>query len=190
MNRLLERLAEHAPDFFRRRQIARLCRGAAEAFLRPAPSFRGLRARSCLQVFAEFVSSCVEDAETRGDDLESIQSRLFQFSFHLGAKLRRRMRISGNREAMRTIRILYRWLEIDFEFADTGAVTIRRCFFDRIFSPLDCRVLSSMDRGILAGMTAGGELTFFQKITEGHPYCGARFVAAPAVLRTGERKRS
>jgi hypothetical protein len=190
MNRLFERLTERAPDFYKRRQIARLCRGAAEAFARPAPSFRGLRARSCRQVFAEFVRGCVEDAGMRGSDLESIQSRLFQFSFHLGKKLKRRMRISEIGEAMRIIRILYRWLEIDFEFADTGEVTIRRCFFSRFFSPLDCRILSAMDRGILAGMTSGGELTFYQKITDGHPSCRARFVAAPAVVGTEERGRS
>jgi hypothetical protein len=176
MNRLFERLAEHAPDFFRKRQVTRLCRGAAAAFSRPVPIFRGLRSRECLEVFAEFVSGCVEDSWRRGSDLESIQVRLFQFCRDLGEKVRKISRISRIEEAMMVGRILYRWLEIDLDFSDSGEILIRRCFFSRYFSPQVCRVMSAMDRGLLAGLTAGGNLVFHQRMTDGYPDCRACLV--------------
>lgn len=179
MNRLLERLAECAPDFFRKRQVTRLCRGAAAAFSRPVPVFRGLRSRESLAVFAEFVSGCVEDSRRRGSDLESIQGRLFRFSRDLGSKIRKISRISRNEDAMTVGRILYRWLEIDLDFSDGGEILIRRCFFSRYFSPQACRVMSAMDRGLMAGLTAGGNLVFHQRMTDGYPDCRACLVFTP-----------
>lgn len=179
MNRRLEGLAGHTPDFFRKWQVVKLCRGAAAAFSRPAPLFRGLRSRECLTVFAEFVSGCVEDSRRNGSDLESIQVRLFQFSRDLGRKVRKISRVSRIGEAMAVGRILYRWLEIDLDFSGSGEILIRRCFFSRHFSPQVCRVMSAMDRGLMAGLTAGGNLVFHQRMTDGYPDCRACLVFAP-----------
>ena len=59
-----------------------------------------------------------------------------------------------------------------------GEITISRCYFSSFYSPEVCRVMSAMDRGLLAGLAGGGELVFIQRITEGQPCCRARFALA------------
>ena len=47
---------------------------------------------------------------------------------------------------------------------------IRRCFFSGFYSPEVCRLISSLDEGLAAGLT-GGKLCFVQRITDGGSCC-------------------
>ena len=77
-------------------------------------------------------------------------------------------------------RVLYRILDIDLQGDARGEVVISRCYFSRFYSGEVCRLMSAMDRGLFAGLSNGGELTFSSRITEGQPCCRAHFAwAAP-----------
>jgi hypothetical protein len=75
-------------------------------------------------------------------------------------------------------RVLYRILDIDLQGDARGEVVISRCYFSRFYSAEVCRLMSAMDRGLFAGLSNGGELTFSSRITQGQPCCRAHFTWA------------
>jgi hypothetical protein len=62
-------------------------------------------------------------------------------------------------------------LAIDLRADEQGSVVVDRCAFAAWYSPRVCRLMSSLDAGLLAGLTRGGRLTFSERITEGSPRC-------------------
>ena len=76
---------------------------------------------------------------------------------------------------MDAARWLYRVLGIAFQGTADGAITIRRCAFSDVYSGPVCRLISALDRGVLAGLAGGGQLTFQTRLTEGAAVCRACF---------------
>ena len=72
---------------------------------------------------------------------------------------------------MRAARIAYRMIGIDLRADEHGAVVVDRCSFAAWYSPRVCHLMSSLDAGLIAGLTQGGRLTFSERITEGRPRC-------------------
>jgi hypothetical protein len=70
--------------------------------------------------------------------------------------------------------ILYQILGIDFEGDTSGEVTIKKCFFSDYYSQQVCQIISSLDEGVAAGLSGGGNLSFSGRITEGKDCCRAR----------------
>jgi hypothetical protein len=64
-------------------------------------------------------------------------------------------------------------LDIDFQGDEKGEVLISHCSLSRYYSPDTCRVMSAMDRGLLAGLSGGKQLVFSARITEGQACCRA-----------------
>ena len=62
-------------------------------------------------------------------------------------------------------------LAIDLRTDQQGNVVVDRCAFASWYSPGVCRLMSSLDAGLIAGLTHGGRLTFSERITEGRPRC-------------------
>jgi hypothetical protein len=121
-------------------------------------------------------------AMTRNDagrDLAEIQRRLYDGAYRMGQELRRTFRVASTADALAAARVLYRALGIDLRAAPGGGITVRRCFFSRYYSGPVCQVIASLDEGLFAGLSDGGQLSFTQRITEGSDCCKADFRLPP-----------
>jgi hypothetical protein len=178
MDPLLPRLLSHMPSGAKRLALVQLFRSTAAAFQADMPRLSGLSRAQCLPAYARFTAECAENALRRGRDLQETQGRLYRNAYRLGRMPGRLLRVHSVDDVMALGRLLYDILEIDFHGSDSGEITISRCYFSSYYSPEVCRVMSAMDRGLMAGLAGGGELMFSQRITEGHPCCRARFTLA------------
>jgi shikimate kinase len=108
-------------------------------------------------------------------DLLTIQDLLYQGAYEFGHKFRKQFRVTTARDVMEASRFLYKILKIDFKGSEKGAITISQCFFSQHYSPSTCRVISSLDAGLIAGLSGNGGLSFSERITEGSASCNAQF---------------
>lgn len=163
------------PKGIRGQKLAELTSITAKAFGREAPEIAGKTSEECLRIYAEFTAQAAADAirECDGD----AQRRLFEGALEYGKKLRQQLGITSEEQFGLACELLYRAIEIDFKWRSAGQITVSRCFFAEYYSPEVCRVMSSMDAGLVAGLS-GGRLSFSQRITEGNSCCLASFTPA------------
>ncbi|HVP19328.1 MAG TPA: hypothetical protein VMU36_10050 [Spirochaetia bacterium] len=147
------------PGFLRRACIARLAELTAEAFgVNPPPA-------CTLGCYASFT------AEQAGRAPQGTADRLFSGARYLGARLRMRLGIRKIDEALAVMRALYRVIGVDFRGTSEGFV-IARCSFSSTYSLQVCRLISSLDEGLIFGLTGGKRMSFTRRITEGAAFCG------------------
>jgi hypothetical protein len=161
------------PFGLRRRALEQLFARTAAAFGTPVPSPRTRGTNARLAEYASFTRARAEDALRRGEDLAALDGRLHRAAYGLGARYRVRLGVRSISGAMAAARLIYRNLGIDFHGSPDGEVIIRRCGFARTYTPQVCRMISALDRGLMAGLARGGELSFRQRITEGADSCRA-----------------
>lgn len=165
-------LAErYMPEFIKKRELGNLFQLTASAFARKAPSLSHLSFDDCLGEYALFTRTSVDQAGNGDEEIAALQDRLFRQAFEYGRLWRRRLGITTMKEVMRAGRVLYRAIGIQFRGTDQGLIEISECFFSRYYSPATCRVISSLDAGIMAGLSDGKLLSFSQRITEGFECC-------------------
>ncbi len=157
----------------RRRALEQLFARTAAAFGCLVPPARGRGAKSRLREYASFTRTRAELALRAGEGLEALDRRLYRAAFGLGASYRVRLGVRTLPQAMAAARLVYRGLGIDFRGSPDGEVIIARCGFASVYTPKVCELVSAMDRGLLAGLTSGGELRFRERITEGARSCRA-----------------
>jgi len=174
MNLFLKLFPRCLPSFAKKKKLEELFCLAADAFQTETPETQELSYAEALEKFAVFTRDEAEKSIHAGDDLAALKKRLYTNARDLGDKLRKRYRINSLSDAMAMSRFLYRILGIDFRGNKQGEATIRRCFFSHIYSSQICEVISALDEGLAAGLSAGGRLTFDQRITEGNTCCRAR----------------
>jgi hypothetical protein len=175
MNLMLVLLRLYTPAWLKMGQLAALFECTAEAFGGEVPATAGLSFDERLLEYAGFTAAQAEAAIRRGDDTEALRDRLYRNAYQLGRNLRKRLRVSSTDEAMAATRILYRALRIELRGPVEGEIEVGRCFFSRFYSSQACQVVSALDAGMVAGLSNGGQLTFYQRMTEGHNICRARF---------------
>jgi hypothetical protein len=163
----------YIPDFLKRRKLAMLFGATADAFRVDPPSTRGLSYDDCLKLYADFTREQADQSMQRGDEPD-VQGRLFQNACRIGLQFRTDFGIRTAEEVMRMGAIIYRSLKIDFEGDPQGDITIKRCFFSDYYPGPVCRLISSLDGGLLSGLSGSGRLTFSGRITEGNDCCRAR----------------
>ena len=173
MNLLLRFAAPFIPPFMKKHQVKRLLQLTAEAFGTSMPSLHGHSFNESLRTFATFTSDEAEKAIRAGKDMSVIHDALYHGALSLGAQCRRWFRIGEGDDVMAAARVLYAFCGIDFQGTEDGGVTISRCFFSTYYSGAVCRVISSLDAGLLAGLSGGRQLSFSARITEGAPTCNA-----------------
>jgi hypothetical protein len=127
-----------------------------------------------LRRYAAFTRDCARAAILERRDQSTLADRLWWNAYGLGMALRRRLRIGTTEEALAAARVVYRILDIDFRGNRPGDIVIERCSFSSVYSAEVCRIISSLDAGLVAGLTDGGRLTFSERITEGRTRCLAR----------------
>jgi hypothetical protein len=175
MNLLVRMLGWYTPVFVKRWALLELFHSTAQAFGHELPACN----RSfdqCLRAYAQFTALEVKRALGRGDDLVALEDRLWHNAHRLGKRLRTFLHLARTEDAMRLARLLYGMIGIDFQSDARGEITIQCCYFSQFYSPQVCQIISSLDEGLLAGLTGGGRLTFSARITEGAPRCRACFV--------------
>jgi hypothetical protein len=179
---LLSRLLTHTPTIVKRQALVQLFRATAAAFQVDMPRLSGLSREQCLLAYARFTARQADEALRQGGDLSELQERLYRNAYRLGRTPGWLLGSHSVDDVMALGRSLYDVLDIDFHGSDSGSgsgeITISRCYFSSFYSPEVCRVMSAMDRGLLAGLAGGGELVFIERITEGRPCCRARFTLA------------
>jgi hypothetical protein len=157
----------------RRREIDRLFTLTAAAFGCQPPPSRGRDAEGLLVDYAHFTREHAEAALDGNRDLHALERRLFHAAFALGSNYRRCLGVHCPGDAMAAARLIYDCLGIDFRSGPEGAIEIRRCAFARVYSSRVCGLVSALDRGLVAALTQGGEMTFRQRLTEGAASCRA-----------------
>jgi hypothetical protein len=162
------------PPFLKRRYLGKLFLLTAEAYGVAMPDLEGTSDEARLRLFASF--TCENALKTlAGGDAESAGGRLFRNALAFGEELRRSLGVRTFADAMAAARVLYRAIGIDFEGAPDGTIVIRSCRFAAAYTPEICGFVSSLDRGILAGLAGGGRLRFVRRLTEGNDSCLAEF---------------
>jgi hypothetical protein len=176
MNPRLSVLKIYIPTFIKKKKLEELFALVADAFGKEMPALKGLSYKEGLKAFALYTSIEAEKQIQEGHDMEVIKKKLFENARRLGQKIRKDFGIRRAKDVMGMSRILYRILRIDFRGELSGEVTIRKCFFSDCYSPQVCRFISSLDEGVAAGLSGGGRLSFYQRITEDKDCCKAEFV--------------
>jgi hypothetical protein len=162
------------PKALKRRKLLALAGAAADAFSAARPDFGTESFGAVLDRFADLADEWSRKAVREDRELE-VAEKLFENARRLGEEARRLLRPKGATEVMKAARVLYSAIGIDFEGDEAGSIVIGRCGFSGRFTPEACRVMSSMDAGLLAGLAGRGSLEFSARLTEGAGACRARF---------------
>lgn len=176
MNIVLSLLQWHFPAFIKKKKLARLFIITAGAFGCEAPPTRGLTFEQGLHEYALFTKEQTEGYLKSSSDIDELREKLFQGSYHLGQELRKQFGIATFQEFMLMMKIVYSLLGIDLQSEQENQVLIKRCFFSHYYSAEICQVISALDEGLAAGLSDGGKLSFYQRITEGNKCCRASFM--------------
>jgi hypothetical protein len=171
----------HLPATVRRSILRDLLGALARAFERERPSTIGLSADELNDLVVERSSTWAEEALAAGGDLTGLQRRLFVEAAALGRRAKVRLRIRSEADGLAGARVIYRAIGIDFRPRSPYEVIVPRCAFARAYRPAVCRLMSSMDSGLIAGLTDGNGLRFTMRLTEGAALCRARVLHAPEV---------
>lgn len=175
MNLIALALTAYVPMRIKRQKLNSLFEATATAFGVRVPGIEHLSFEECLEKYATFTKVEVETRLRSGEDMQTVRKSLYLHAFRLGNELRQQLRLTSNQEVLMVGRALYRAIGIDFEGSITGCVVIRSCFFSQFYSEAVCGVMSSLDEGIAAGLSAGGKLSFTQRLTQGRHCCEAFF---------------
>jgi hypothetical protein len=163
---------KYVPQFIQKRKLEMLFNATADAFLVTSPSTRGLSYDGCLKLYAMFTQEQANKSIQQGNALKA-QSCLFQNARQIGRQLKAEFNINTAEEVMQMGTLVYKLLNIEFQGETQGNIVIKRCFFSAYYSSSVCQLISSLDEGLLTGLSGGGKLIFSQRITEGKECCRA-----------------
>jgi len=172
MNVRLFVLRFYIPKIYKLRILMKLAALTGEAFESEIPDVASLQFEQLLQKYAGFTNEVAELPRTE-IKARTISERLREGAIQLGSELRSMLNIRTRDEAMRALAILYRAIGINFRFDPQGNVIIDRCHFSTYYSSHTCRMISSLDRGIVIGLTGANDFSFTERITEGNRCCKA-----------------
>jgi hypothetical protein len=175
MNLLVSALNVFTPELVRKMALNKLFYATAVPFGLEPPPLARLTSDECLARYARFVQAHAGQRLHDENDPQELEQRLYQSAVEMGGMLNKWLRLHTMQEVMAAARVLYQILTIDLQGDARGEVVIPRCYFSDFYSVEVCRLMSAMDRGLFAGLSNGGELTFTSRITEGQPCCRAHF---------------
>ncbi|MBN2238432.1 MAG: hypothetical protein JW712_01555 [Dehalococcoidales bacterium] len=161
----------YIPAFIKKKKLTELFRVTAEAFQSDVPDLKGLSFDECLKKYAAFTRDKAEEAITGGKEPE-IKKRLYDGAFIMAGELKRSFRANSEKDVIMLARLVYKLLGIDFRCDTDGRVIIKRCFFSSYYSGEVCSLISSLDEGLMEGLS-GGTFGFSRRITEGNDCCRA-----------------
>ena len=164
--RMLTLLEKHTPEFIKSIQIQILLNATAEAFGRPKKRVWHLSGGKALAAYAAFTKECMSQPVTD-------RRRIYRRAYMLGRSIRRVTGFTGDRDRERLVIWLYGNIGIRVMGNLPGEIVIPACYFAQFYTPEQCRTMSLMDWGIIAGICGGGKLMFTKRITQGSDRCAA-----------------
>jgi hypothetical protein len=176
MRLLLALLELHLPASLKKKVLADLFSLTAQAFGVFPPLIKGMSYLETLEAYALFTQREAERVLKEENDSKAIKRRLYDNARVLGKRLREKLRLRSTEDVLRMSKLLYKILGISFEGQADGQVTIAQCYFSRFYTDRICGLISALDMGAAAGLSGGGKLDFYQKLTEGRDCCKARIV--------------
>jgi hypothetical protein len=179
MNFILALARVYIPTSVKKKRLHELFNATADAFQCPARLHQSLGFKACLERYAVFTREQAEAAIRQGKQ-DEVKSRLYRNAFQLSQEFKESYHVSGSGDIMTIAGIIYRILGIDFKGDYRGRISIKRCYFSSFYSGEVCELISSLDQGLLEGLS-GGKFRFTQRMTEGNTECKAllSFEAGP-----------
>jgi hypothetical protein len=176
MNPRVALLRRAAPGLVKKRLLDELARATAAGFGSAPPQWTGGSLATRLQDYARFTADQAERALGAGDEseVEAVKRRLRSESTELGTKVRRWLGLKCPADVAEAMVALYGHIGIDMSASASGDVLVSRCLFAAHYSEPVCEVVAALDEGMAAGLSGGGRLEFFERITGGNPCCRAR----------------
>jgi hypothetical protein len=171
MNLRLSLLNIFMPYKLKEQALRELFDATARAFQVSPPVLDGLRFNDILRNYADLTRAAAKQQINKKEDIDRTRKRLYENAFKIGKEIRNKLRILSREDALKAARILYRAIGIDFLCSKSGEVLVRSCYFSRFYSCEVCWIISSLDEGLIAGLTGGGRLWFRSRITEGNKSC-------------------
>ncbi len=162
--KLLDRLDRRPSALFRRILLQTMMRTTAKAFEMPPERLFFRAPDHALQLYADYTVSCMEHAAADPE-------RIYDMSYELGERIRRWCGPQDPQEMQRLVFLLYRSIGITMRGELADHIEVPACFFSRIYTPEQCRIMSCMDSGIVSGICGGGRLIFTARLTEGCDRC-------------------
>lgn len=181
MSLILNLLYIYTPAGIKKNKIYGLFKITADAFeiKMPESDFNKVSTEKLLVKYALFTKAEAEKfLKTYGNDrdkLTGLQNRLYEKSYAMGKEIRKNLKIKGPEEAVKALKLIYRIIKINFKKEKNGVVEIDKCFFSSYYDSYVCDLISSLDKGIAAGVSGDCRLEFFQRITDGKNCCKAFF---------------
>lgn len=177
MNLRLQLAQIYIPGFIKKKKLGELFNITAHTFQCAIPETRGFSCKELLKRYALLTRDEAERSIQQGKELQSIKRDLYENAYRLGKRIRKSLHIRNIEEVKIISRLLYHIMGIDFQWSSEGEIIIKECYFSRFYSNRVCRVISSLDQGVLSGLSGGGKLRFYQRITQGKECCKAHFTA-------------
>lgn len=159
----------YTPSSIKKKQLLDLVQTTAKAFQCIPPDLEGLSFDQCLRSYADFTRNEAEKAIIEGNESE-VKNGLYQGAFAIATNFKSTFHIKGRKDVIRLAKLIYKILKIDFESDQNGVVHIKRCYFSKYYTSQVCRIISSLDEGLLEGLS-GGKFKFLHRITEGKECC-------------------
>ncbi len=185
---ILGRIADvYLPEYVRKRELRNLFAITASAFGSDAVPPTGRSFDELLEEYARFTRNVITRSVDNLHNLGTARQQLCHKAFEVGSTIRKRFGVRTTSDVMAACRIVYRALGIDFQGTEDGTITIRRCFFSHYYSEESCGIISCLDKGLVAGISDGGKLSFVQRITEGCDCCKAEFIPREQAYEVGDR---
>ncbi len=185
---ILGKIADiYIPEYVKKRELRSLYVITASAFGSDRVPPRNLSFPALLEDYAHLTQSVVSQSVDHLNNLGTARQQMCHKAYELGATIRKRFGVRSVSDVMAACRIVYRSLGIDFQGTDDGSITIRSCFFSDYYSEQSCGVISCLDKGLVAGISDGGKLSFVQRITEGCECCKAVFIPKEQAHEVGDR---
>jgi hypothetical protein len=171
MNLLLQLLKIHTPKIVKVRKLKKLFQITAESFsckinLPKRPDYEQL-----LHQYAVFAYEKCDTAIRNSENIDNIKRNLYVKAFAEGVKLRKVLHIKTMKDIILAGELFYSVIKINFSSKINGEVCINSCYFANYFSTDVCKIMSSLDEGIIAGISGGYVINFYQKITENQNCC-------------------
>ncbi len=164
--KLLNRIWRQRPHWFASLQLQILLGISARAYRMPGKIILFLNPQRALRKYASYTVRCMESG-TEGE------KRLYKAALSVGTRIRQITGFTQKEDLRRLIILLYRNIGITLKGQLPGNIAITRCYFSRYYTPEQCRVMSNVDAGVIAGIFGGGNLVFTERITEGCKSCKA-----------------
>ena len=171
MNLRLFLLSVFLPNKLKKKNLLELFNVTAEAFQMSVPLVSEWHFDDILRAYASFTREAVSQQINKDEDVSRVRHRLYDGAVRLGVELRQELRIHSFKDAMKAASLLYRAIGIGFRCDRSGEVAISRCYFSSFYTREVCWLISSLDEGLIAGLTDGGKLWFLSRITEGNISC-------------------